>query len=1380
MLSFGTVEGFRLSFVDRNLLAEFEACDKNIAICNELMKVYLRLKPLKRCHTNSPTVCWIILTLDYMQPAVRCVNRRMVEAVPPDNQRFGVRDKKTSHTFTFSHVFDSESAQSSVFSKVALDQVRSFLEGLNGLLFAYGTTSSGKTYTLQGPLEDMGIVPRTFCALFRSVKHTMNPSLMPKDFSDVTALSAHEVEKLLRDKATVIKLSSGLPEDVLNLEKESLDSFVGTSVLDEPQPDLEVTPFPGMDFSERIRFNNDLRFTFWISFAEVYNELVYDLLDPVYCVSAISAVQQPNSLRSCLTTVAQKNIFSTIPPTGATEFANLRKKALDLRTDKNGNVFIKGLRIYPVSSAEEALRLVLVGRQCQKVAATRLNLASSRSHSILTIKAVRVVDKENPKFARISSLTFCDLAGSERSEKAATGGQAVRVREAGNINTSLLTLGRCIECLRYNQAHPENPKLVPYRDSKLTRLFQSFFTGRGKACMIVNVSPHPELFDETLHALRFSALATRIIVQPNVVVDTTIVQPKTADDGVPKRPFHMAHRMLVSASQTSQSIQETPSTVVPQRTRPDVIPHVSSAQLEVSVARTKPVSGLFDDGQQEETTLSATDAASPHTPTNTDGTELILDDYTKDELIFMVKELSEQLFEAKGELVEQEARLRHEMCEAMNRQLIEFERVYEEGLNAQEKVVIEQSNRRLEQIASRHTGFCSKGRKRFHRDDSTASNGDDSSSFEEYESVMEERTNGDNRCIESSAELKPTDGQESQTNGLQERLSELEGELADQRDVIENLSRERDQLRMEVTRLEFACSQLQVQLETEQAGKRKKNCVDSSSQTDETTNDLVSTPLTVIKTSHSGKVDVQHSIFEDSEVIVHLPKTKDVGRKFFDSSVSPEQQQRLLPVQPPVSTPDTVIRVPTKHVRPLLQSPNINGEVDERLLALRSENQHLLARLADMRNCVQRAIKEKQDAELELTRLQTASVSDETNVSRLSQGLQSFLEHESRLQQMETMEQLQRQVYELEEQFAKKHDALTRTEVAYQQMKSEKDELTQRLLSQADELGRLHHEILDAKNSHQDELEAFRERITHELRVHYEELLEEQRTHFNLLQPIPPDQEAGIQTSILGNALDIAVQTISPMRPKLTDASQQVQFSNVSVGLQTEQPASETVDLGSPIPSSDHLSKQPVVFKKPLVNPTHDTVHQITGTVVRSDFTESTSPQSKPQRNLRLRRKANRSKQQGNFKSDLPPRLPSPVPLPQLHSDSESEHEGKENRALSFRVSDSTCDDVEDDDAISFTSEPVKPLQKQPYSTRRTRSAPKSSAETIVTRPRQTRSAAATRRLPPLAESTQLIPDSFFQDELDAATAHVIKHCDLAEERRQLRQPPRPQLRRRR
>lgn len=83
-----------------------------------------------------------------------------------------------------------------------------------------------------------------------------------------------------------------------------------------------------------------------------------------------------------------------------------------------------------------------IGRQCQKVASTRLNQFSSRSHSILSIKAIRVINKKNPCGARCSVLMFCDLAGSERSEKAGTTGHSLRIREAGNINASLLTLGR--------------------------------------------------------------------------------------------------------------------------------------------------------------------------------------------------------------------------------------------------------------------------------------------------------------------------------------------------------------------------------------------------------------------------------------------------------------------------------------------------------------------------------------------------------------------------------------------------------------------------------------------------------------------------------------------------------------------------------------------------------------------------------------------------------------------------------------------------------------------------------------------------------------------------------------------------------------------------
>ncbi len=126
-----------------------------------------------------------------------------------------------------------------------------------------------------------------------------------------------------------------------------------------------------------------------------------------------------------------------------------------------------------------------------------------------------------------------DLAGSERSKNAQTTG--VRLKEAGNINKSLMVLGQCMEALRSNQrrmaaslAAPGrgildghnhgNLKLaiVPFRHSKLTELFQDFFVGEreGRAVMIVNVNPYDTGFDENSHVMRFAALAKEVTTAP--------------------------------------------------------------------------------------------------------------------------------------------------------------------------------------------------------------------------------------------------------------------------------------------------------------------------------------------------------------------------------------------------------------------------------------------------------------------------------------------------------------------------------------------------------------------------------------------------------------------------------------------------------------------------------------------------------------------------------------------------------------------------------------------------------------------------------------------------------------------------------------------------
>ncbi|NXU47548.1 KIF23 protein, partial [Turnix velox] len=107
----------------------------------------------------------------------------------------------------------------------------------------------------------------------------------------------------------------------------------------------------------------------------------------------------------------------------------------------------------------------------------------------------------------LSQLSLVDLAGSERTNR--TKAEGSRLREAGNINQSLMTLRTCIEVLRENQMHGLN-KMVPYRDSKLTHLFKNYFDGEGKVRMIVCVNPKAEDYEESLQVLRFAEMTQEV------------------------------------------------------------------------------------------------------------------------------------------------------------------------------------------------------------------------------------------------------------------------------------------------------------------------------------------------------------------------------------------------------------------------------------------------------------------------------------------------------------------------------------------------------------------------------------------------------------------------------------------------------------------------------------------------------------------------------------------------------------------------------------------------------------------------------------------------------------------------------------------------------
>lgn len=166
----------------------------------------------------------------------------------------------------------------------------------------------------------------------------------------------------------------------------------------------------------------------------------------------------------------------------------------------------------PITSAQEGMDAAWKGQANRQVARTLSNQDSSRSHSVFTLfihKTTRASGMED--FLEDFKLSIVDLAGSERAKKTKTDG--ARMKEAANINKSLMTLGQCLETLRWNQQHPAATKMIPYRDSKLTMLLSEFLVFSGFVSMIVNANPTMVDLEETLQALKYSAIARDITIR---------------------------------------------------------------------------------------------------------------------------------------------------------------------------------------------------------------------------------------------------------------------------------------------------------------------------------------------------------------------------------------------------------------------------------------------------------------------------------------------------------------------------------------------------------------------------------------------------------------------------------------------------------------------------------------------------------------------------------------------------------------------------------------------------------------------------------------------------------------------------------------------------
>ncbi|XP_044096012.1 kinesin-like protein KIF20B isoform X1 [Neovison vison] len=366
--------------------------------------------------------------------------------------------------FSFSKVFGPETTQKEFFQGCIMQPVKDLLKGQSRLIFTYGLTNSGKTYTFQGTEENIGILPRTLNVLFDSLQERLytKMNLKPHRSREYLRLSPHQEKEEVASKSALLRQIKEVA-----MQNDSYDGSLTNSLnipeFEESMKDCEQAS---------LNMDNNIKFSVWVSFFEIYNECIYDLLVPV-----LSKFQ--------------------------------KRKMLRLSQDVKGYSFIKDLQWIQVSDSKEAYRLLKLGIKHQSVAFTKLNNASSRSHSIFTIRILQIEDSEMPRVIRVSELCLCDLAGSERSMKTQNEGE--RLRETGNINTSLLTLGKCINVLK-NSEKSKFQQHVPFRESKLTHYFQSFFNGKGKICMIVNISQCYFAYDETLNVLKFSAIAQKVCV----------------------------------------------------------------------------------------------------------------------------------------------------------------------------------------------------------------------------------------------------------------------------------------------------------------------------------------------------------------------------------------------------------------------------------------------------------------------------------------------------------------------------------------------------------------------------------------------------------------------------------------------------------------------------------------------------------------------------------------------------------------------------------------------------------------------------------------------------------------------------------------------------
>ncbi|XP_068918541.1 chromosome-associated kinesin KIF4A [Petaurus breviceps papuanus] len=221
----------------------------------------------------------------------------------------------------------------------------------------------------------------------------------------------------------------------------------------------------------------DFEFNLKVSYLEIYNEEILDLLCP----------------------------------------SREKSSQINIREDPKEGIKIIGLTEKTVSLAVDTVSCLEQGNNGRTVASTAMNSQSSRSHAIFTI-SIEQKKKSDKNSSFRSKLHLVDLAGSERQKK--TKAEGDRLKEGININRGLLCLGNVISAL----GDDKKGGFIPYRDSKLTRLLQDSLGGNSHTLMIACVSPADSNLEETVNTLRYADRARKIKNKPIINFDPQMAE----------------------------------------------------------------------------------------------------------------------------------------------------------------------------------------------------------------------------------------------------------------------------------------------------------------------------------------------------------------------------------------------------------------------------------------------------------------------------------------------------------------------------------------------------------------------------------------------------------------------------------------------------------------------------------------------------------------------------------------------------------------------------------------------------------------------------------------------------------------------------------------